>query len=552
MAVNRFSKPVNNRIISQFVPQDMRLLASLVQQKQQRYDIASERQEAIQDKLSTLSAVGASDLGILDEAGAAMDELSKEYAGKDLADPRIAKEFMSRSKGIFNNPLIRATQQTAAAVAKHKEDQQKLMLQGGNAYREENDPFAQQLQAYEEAGGAKGGALGYTGILKGVNEGEEMSKLFNNMPKSGWKNYAMIGDKIKQVGWEGISQQRMFGDPNNPNSTGMVGTQFGAHWNSPAGQQQRRRFQMLQGRGQIPEGMTAEEYVLGHLTSKAQEFVGGISTGGGIGALAGGGTGVNARTKSSAKFVTPMANRLAKAGIDFNEETGELEGSGSTTFLDYFTGKTDMSLWDIFTADDMTDEEKKAAEPISIAAEMWGVTPMEAFGRLDTTVSPSYNSFKNTAARNLAQAEFNVKGAGHYSSMTVYSQDGSALGTGREVFEEAGLVDNDGLYDPDKAKQVGVNVLGPHNATSGLVSKGIHVVIGGETFIFAETDPSSGEQIASWSADLMNGGVNEITTSVVAKKYGYPIGTYFVFNKDRPQGQQAGIWNTETGKIEYQ
>lgn len=535
MAVNRFSKPVNNRVISQFVPQDMRLLASLVQQKQQRYDVATERQEVIQDKLSTLSAVGASDLGILDEAGTAMDELSKEYAGKDLADPRIAKEFMSRSKRIFNNPLIRATQQTATAVAKHKEDQQKAMLAG--TYREENDPFAQQLQAYEEAGGAKGGALGYGGIMKGVDEDVEMSKLFNNMPKSGWKNYVMIGDKIKQVGWEGISNKRMFGDPNNPNSSGMVGTQFGAHWNSAAGQQQRRRFAMLQGRGQIPEGMTAEEYVLGHLTSKAQEFVGGISTGGGIGALAGGG-GITGGTKASPKFVGPMAKRMADLDLSFDEE-GNAEGSGSTTWKQYFNGETDLSWWEILTNDDMTEEEKKAAEPIFIASKMYGLSNKEAALELDVTISPKYTPYKKQADKALAQKEFEQNGSGHYSAMTVYSQDGNALGTGREIFEAAGLMD-DGLYDTDKAKQVGVNVLGVHDPNTGLTPAGLHVVIGGETFIFAETTFSPEEEKAAWNADLRSGGVNQADD-----------GTYYVYNKNKSQGQRYGVWDIKNQEINY-
>jgi len=536
MTVNRFSKPVNNRVISQFVPQDMRLLASMVQQKQQRYDIASQRQEAIQDKLSTLSGVGNSDLGILNEAGTAMDELSKEYAGKDLADPRIAKEFMSRSKGIINNPLIRATQQTAASVAKHKEDQQKAMLAG--TYREENDPFAQQLQAYEEAGGAKGGALGYGGIMKGVDEDAEMSKLFNNMPKSGWKNYAMIGDKIKQVGYEGISNQRMFGDPNNPNSSGMVGTQFGAHWNSAAGQQQRRRFQMLESRGQIPEGMTAEEYVLGHLTSKAQEFVGGITTGGGIGALAGGGA-TTGGTKASPKFVGPMAKKMADLDLDFDDE-GNATGSGSTTWKDWMSGKTDKSWWEILTADDMTEEEKEAAQPVFIASKMYGINNEDAARELDITVSPKYTPYKKQADKALAQKEFEQKGSGHYSAMTVYSQDGVKTGTGQEVFKAAGLVDADGLYDPDRAKKVGVNVLGAHDPNTGLTPAGLHVVIGGETFIFAETTFSPEEQKAAWNADLRSGGVNQADD-----------GTYYVYNKNKPQGQRYGVWDTETQDINY-
>ncbi len=545
MAVNRFSKPVNNRVISQFVPQDMRLLASLVQQRQQRYDVATQRQEVIQDQLSTLSGVGASDMAILGEAGTAMDEISKEYAGKDLSDPRIAKEFMSRSKGIINNPLIRATQQTAASVAKHKEDMQKMVMEG--TYKDYNDPFSDQLEAYEAQGGAKGGAIGYGGIIKGVDEDAEMSKLFNNMPKSGWKNYAMIGDKIKEVGWEGISQTRMFGDPNNPNSTGMVGSQFGAHWNSKAGEQQRRRFAQLERNGQIPEGMGVEEYVMGHLTSKAQEFVGGVTTGGGIGDLAAGSGG---NLKNSAKFTLPMARKLADAGIDFNEETGALEGSGSTKFLDFFTGKTEMSLWEIATAKDLTDEEKEAAKPISIAAKMWGVTPEEAFGRMDVTITPSFSGFTSMTKKNLAQKEFETKGAGHYSAMTVYRQDGTLAGTGQEIFDELGITE-DGVYDPDAAKGIGVNVLGQHNPKSGGISNGIHVAIGGETFIFAETRSSRQDKIDSWSANLMAGGVNQIDSEVLAKKFEYPIGTYFVFNKDRPKGSQAGIVNKD-GEIEYQ
>jgi len=65
MAKNRFNRPVNNQLISQFVPKDMNLIAKVLAGKQQRYDVEQNKIELLQDKLSSLTGVGEADLNIM-------------------------------------------------------------------------------------------------------------------------------------------------------------------------------------------------------------------------------------------------------------------------------------------------------------------------------------------------------------------------------------------------------------------------------------------------------------------------------------------------------
>lgn len=506
MAVNRFSKPVNNRIISQFVPQDMRMLAALVQGKEKRYDAASQRQELVQDTLSSLSGVGQADLDILKSSGAEMDKLSQEFGGKDLADPRIAKEFMTRSKGILSNPLVTATQQTVASVAKHKEDMQKAKLDG--TYREENDPFYDQMENYNENGGAASGALGYNGIIKGVNERDSMEKLFNNMPDSGHKSFQMIGDKIKEVGFEGIDHKRMFGDPNDPNNNGMVGLQLIQHRESQAGQQQLRRYNMLQKRGQLPPEMSPDEYLLRQLVPVGAEQVGGKSVGGFAGGSAQsagfGNTGGNEQVNKG--FVSPMSRAISSA--EFDKEKNPL-GSGSISLWDDVI-KGDATLSDyLFNNDDVTQEDKDSAMPLWVLSEENDITPAQAAEQINVADNPTYMKYNKGVKQRDAGKDFFTKGAGAYLTATIHAQGEDAPVDGRTFMEDIELIDDEGNFNDDVKNEI--VILGEHNPKSGFIENGLHFSYQGKVYIAeypsADRDPERQSKTDYINAELERRGI---------------------------------------------
>lgn len=521
MAVNRFSKPVNNRIISQFVPQDMRMLAALVQDKQKRYDVASQRQELVQDQLSSLTGVGDADLGILKQSGDEMEKLAQEFSNRDLADPRIAKEFMTRSKGILGNPLVSATQQTVAATTKHREDQQKAMLAG--TYREENDPFTAQLAQYNAQGGAVNGALGYNGIIKGVNERDSMEKLFNNMPDSGHKSFKMIGDKIKEVGFTGIDHRRMFG---NDGKSGMVGLQLVQHRESAAGQQQIRRYNMLQGRGQLPPEMSEDEYLLRQLIPVAAEQVGGKSVGGYAGGSAsaagfGGGTGSERINKG---FVSPMSRAIATA--DFDKENNPL-GSGSISLWDdVINGEASLSDY-LFNNDDVTQEDKDKAAPLWVLSEELDITPKQAADMINVADNPTYIPYTKGVKQRDAGKDFFTAGAGSYLTATIHAQGEDGPINGRTFMEDIELIDDDGNFNDDVKNQI--VILGKHNPTSGFIENGLHFSYQGKVYI-AEFPVASTNNDRQSKTDYING---ELQRRGIAK---FDENTYIYLDKNnQPQ-----------------
>ena len=523
MAVNRFSKPVNNRIISQFVPQDMRMMAALVQDKQKRYDVASQRQELVQDTLSSLTGAGQADVDILKASGMEMDKLSQEFSNKDLADPRTAKEFMTRSKAILSNPLVAATQQTVMAAKKHREDLQAAKLDG--TYREENDTFSQQLAQYNATGGAVNGGLTYNGIIKGVDERKSMEALFNNMPDSGHKSFQMIGDKIKEVGFKGIDHKRMFGDPNDPNNNGMVGLQLIQHKESAAGQQQLRRYNMLQQRGQLPPEMTSDEYILRQLVPVGAEQVGGVSTGGYAGgsASSAGFTGSHGNEQVNKGFVSPMSRAIATA--DFDKQNNPL-GSGSISLWDDVI-KGDASLSDyLFNNDDVTEEDKKKAEPLWVLSEENDITPNQAAEQINVADNPTYIKYSKGVKQRDAGKDFFTAGAGSYLTATIHAQGEEAPIDGRTFMEDIGLIDDDGNFDDDVKNEI--VIMGKHNPKSGFIENGLHFSYKGKVYIAEYPSADQSERRQS-KTDYINA---ELERRGIAK---YDENTYIYIDKNGKQ-----------------
>lgn len=462
MAINRFNRPVNNQLISQFVPQDLNMIAKVIFSKQQRYDKEVDKNELLQDKLSSLTGVGQADLDIIKQSNIDLEAIAQEFSNKDLSDPRISKQLRSQSKAIFNDPLIRATQQSVQAVTSYKEALDKI-----KNYRPENDPFAQQLQEYNQSGGAANGPLRFSRIEEGVDERKTAETFFDNMTTSGRTTWARVGDTIKKIGWEGIRQSQV---------DTILSQSIDDFAGTAAGQQALRRFRDLKASGRISENASAGQYIAGILASAGNERVGEKRTGG-----AGAGfnpDGSGGFTSGGQEIVNnPFITKASKAIESAKFEDGKLLGSGKIKAWDVITGKASIGEW--WTDTSITKEDKENLLPLFVLANETNSTKEQAAESINQTRAPIAIGIQGTRQTDVSNAYFN-KAAGNYLKMTVYTPEGDII-SGREFFEREELIDSDGNWNTDVKNKVQID--GIHNPKSGYFAKGLHMTTRGGTYL---------------------------------------------------------------------
>lgn len=486
MAINRFSTPTRNQPISQFVPRDTRLIAKVLAEKQMRYDREEMRTQAAQDELSQMSGIGEIDQGILRDFGTQMNDIAQQYSNKDLGDPRIAKELRGKMRQIQNDPLIRNTQQTLAAVGKYQADKQKMMLDG--EYRRENDPMALQLESYQANGGAVNGGLTYGGMAKGVDENEAAEKLFNNLPKTGQYKYAQLGETVKKIGWEGISNSQI---------ENMMGANIEVFSNTQAGKQALRRYELERREGTLPVDKNGEVIsrggYLGKIVHRAgMERVGGIGTSGELtgGYDSAGRSLQRGNSRTNVEFTTPVAASLG--GIEF--KNGSIVGDGISSWGDALANMLGISnenitFADVWNDERLTETQKTAYAPILLLAEAQGISHEAASKIIDKRIAPQFTTLTGKAQTDATKSVWD-KGAGYYSTSTIIDSVGKER-PAVEYFEEQGLLTSDGNFDPEAFKELNVRVNGYHITGTGVVPDGDHLSVGTDNVILVNRDPSS-------------------------------------------------------------
>ena len=528
MAINRFDRPASQRIISQFVPKDMNMIARVLAAKQGRYDKEEAQFEALQDKLTSLSGVGQADLDILKGSGQKLDKLAQDFSNKDLSDPRIAKELRQQAKSIYNDPLIKNTQSTLAAVKQYQEDYQKLNMDG--EYRPENDPFAEQLAQYQASGGAINGPLSYTGIVKGVDERKTAEEFFDNVSTIGRSKFIQLGDSIKKVGWEGITEGQI---------DGVVANSINEFGNTAAGQQAIRRFRMLQKQGQIRPDADPRKYLAGILTSAGSERIGTKSTSGdasqisasgnfGGGAFPGGNGSITGVTT-----ITPTSKAIEKAKF----EDGKLLGSGSIKFTDVLTGKAGIGEW--WNDESVTQEDKQELLPLFILKNEVnpGMSLEQNAEIINRERAPVAIPVSPTKQANISKSFFNA-GAGNYMKYTVIDPSGNEI-SGRQFFEDQELIDDEGNWASDVKNKVQID--GIHNPNSGYFAKGLHMSTKGGTYLVKQPTTNEPADIAAEKAFIMA----EVKSSGVTP----PInGVIYYYDESKPGKISSININSQEGR----
>jgi len=479
MAINRFNRPVNNQLISQFVPQDLNMIAKVLASKQQRYDTEQAKAELIQDKLSSLTGVGEADIGIIKEQGQKMDALAQEFSNQDLSDTRIARQFRTQAKALFNDPMIRNTQMSVRAMAEYKDALTKI-----KDYRPENDTFAQQVQQYKQSGGAVNGPLSFSRIQEGVDERKTAETFFDNLTTSGRSTWTRVGDTVKKVGWEGIRQ-------------GQVDTQLAQsiddYAGTPAGQQALRRFRMLKANGQVSPEASAGQYIAGILASAGNERVGEKRIGGAGGGFTPDGFG-GFSSDSNVQVNVPFVTKSSKAVESAKLEDGQLIGSGKSSWWDVIKG--DVSFSEKWNDVSITQEDKENMLPLFVLTNELNLSKEAGLNRINETRAPVKQSIQGKRQTDVSNAYFN-KAAGNYLSMTVYTQEGEII-SGREFFEREGLLDSEGNWDSDVKNKVQID--GIHKPESGYFAKGLHMSTKGGSYLVETPTTNNPEDIAAKKA----------------------------------------------------
>lgn len=503
MAINRFNQPVQPRVISQFVPQDMRLIAATMAAKQQRYDVEQERMEQLQLQHGAKTGFGAADQAILDKATSQLNELAQEYVSRDVSDPRIAKELRTKARLIADNPAVRQTQQTMAAIQQYKEARK-----GIKDWRVENDPFYQNMMMYQ--GAEQNGPLQFTGIAEGVDEMKTAAELFKSLSPMGQRAYARLGESFKEVGWQGHTLGQV---------KAVAGANVGNFANTAAGQQAIRRFRLMQQTNQQPvdnEGNLVDEegYLAGILLNaglpkvgRVETRAGGAGLGGGVGA---GFPGAAGGIMNNVYFDNPDYGNASVTEDDFKED-GSLKGSGTVTGRNVIDNilKGDFSLVDdFFTNDDLNDEDKKKYATIIKFAEANNMTHKQAAERMKRKTSPGFVPIWGPEGKHLS-AWIEDEGAGVYTQMKVWDQNGNWK-MGNEFMRDMNLIDSDGELNEDAA--LNVKVIGAHDPRTGYIKKGYHVNVGGNAFLFEipeDYDKRLDYHRAWLDAELKSSGVAE-------------------------------------------
>lgn len=472
MAISRFDQPINNRIISQFVPQDVNMIARILAAKQSRYDEQEKQLELQQDAVSKLSGYGSADMGIIKNSRDQLDKLAAEYVNKDLADPRIAKELRTKTTAITNDPLLKATQITADAVRQYRDAKSKI-----KDYRRENDPFIRQLQNYQ---GAQDGPLYFTGMQEGVDELTTASKIFDGIPKSGQYTFAQMGDTFKKVGWEGVSADKI---------KQIAGNSIGLFANTSAGQQAIRRYGLMAQEGQLPldkngNQVSMEAYLGGILMSAGSSKIGGISTTGEVSGGAGMGAGFGSspngkRSEYTIGYTRPGTSSTSTIGV----EDGKLKGSGNVSFQ-----LGEPNTWLAWLTDKSLSKEEEKNPYMQVMTEVAKRNPQisrpELYQKFTALQNPKEFKLDTTAEQNSVSNYLFKDGAGGYNYYVVHDPKDGKILPGRNFMEEQGLINSDGELDEDMLKKKQVRVTGYHDPASGVARNGLHVSIGGNNYLF--------------------------------------------------------------------
>jgi hypothetical protein len=514
MAISRFDRPTKQRIISQYVPQDMNMIARVLAAKQGRYDAAEAKFEAVQDQLTSLKALPGADADILAKSGAQMNELATAYTNKDIGDPRIAKELRGAAKKIYLDPAIRDTQTSLASFQQYQKDIQKLNTDG--EYRDENDVFQDQLKAYSESGGAAvNGPLQYSGTIKGVSERETAEKFVDNMATIGRHQFVQLGKTIKKVGWEGMTMAQLGGIDEDGKLVGVVGQSIYQFGNTAAGQQSQRRFNKLQKRGVIPADARVEQYWAGILTSAGAERVGTKQTTGDASGMSEDGKFGDSNYGdpiTSVMTVTPMQRTIKDIEFEKNEQGKyELLGSGSLGAWEAVT--TGRVLEYITDNDDVTKEDKEKVVSLHVLAnEVYGGDVKKAADRINDDRSPIGMKVSPTKMANRSKAFFN-ESAGNFMKYTIIGPDGVRM-SGTEWGEKLDLMD-DGIWNSSAKAKVQVDAI--HNPASGYMVKGLHVSVKGVPYLVEEplNDNDGAAKSAFIIAEVQASGVTQPIDGII-------------------------------------
>lgn len=213
--INRFYSPVQQQYVSQFIPENLQLMQNALNVKQNQYDTTQKQLDLYEDELLKQQALQGYDTEVLKSIRSDYDKFNADLLGKDLGDPKVAREVGKFIRDYKRDPRVTSLNEGLALKQKHDEIIEKLKTSG--KYATEND--LAYIKAWENYINQTGEDRKFASeFLRGTElvapdapSRPELEKLVDNVKSNSIKYDKVRGEWIDKVSNEVVTRDRLEG-----------------------------------------------------------------------------------------------------------------------------------------------------------------------------------------------------------------------------------------------------------------------------------------------------------------------------------------------------
>ena len=211
--INRFYQPVPQQYVSQFIPENLQLMQNALNVKQNQYDQTQGKLDLYQDELLNQKALPGYDTEVLKGIRSDYDKFNADLLGKDLADPKVARDVGKFIRDYKRDPRVASLNEGLLLKQKHDEAVAKLTEKG--KYATEND--LRHIKAWEDYSGQNGEDKKFAAeFIRGTElvspdapSRPELEKFVDNVKSNSLKYDSVRGEWIDKVSNEVVTRDRL-------------------------------------------------------------------------------------------------------------------------------------------------------------------------------------------------------------------------------------------------------------------------------------------------------------------------------------------------------
>lgn len=220
MAINAYSRgPVApqfvNSYTSQYVQAPLEYAGAALQARQATYDHFLEGQQTLHQGLMGIQAATPSDSAYLKKAQGEYDKQLAAFADQDLSRPEVQRGLRELGNQISSDRTLQGIQATHSRMGELQANAKKLNSEG-KFYAPQSALNTRELEAYEQAGGAAGGAsfrgMDYNPAQDHVKEADQIFSVLHANEQEGIRKLAAEGGDIAyKLSSGGIGSDKVYG-----------------------------------------------------------------------------------------------------------------------------------------------------------------------------------------------------------------------------------------------------------------------------------------------------------------------------------------------------